>query len=272
MDVRNRSVSGLVLAFALLVQSGASAAPPPTLHWIISQSSIAKLSPALGEIAIRRLFDNPSTYVIVNLPSKPDRLMHAHHVAFYRDETVMARDASAGKLAEYDGVLLDIEAYNEPGNSTPEEQKENPLPYVQDAARVLKLQGKIYLLTIGAATGTPGAFWTQTLPGIARYPDGVDFQTQAAEGTTRFQAQVARYSRVFRGNGGKLMFVGLAVAPKGRNKSASDIRSAYDSALAHQPPVDGFWFNMAVKSRSCTGCAAAMDISPGVQFFQSILQ
>ncbi len=221
---------------------------------------------------IDRLFDNQNTYVILNSRAKGDPLPHAKHIAFYRDEKLMAADLAAGHLSNVDGVLYDDEAYNEPGNTTPEEQKQNPLPYAQDAARVLHAAGKIFVYTIGPSTGAQGSFWKSTLPSVSPYPDVIDFQTQGAEGTPHFAPQVARYSQIYRGNGGHLMLVGLAVAPKGQYKSQHDIRSSYDAALDNNPPVDGFWLNMAVKSASCTGCAAESDISPGVQFLESILR
>jgi hypothetical protein len=207
----------------------------------------------------------------MNAPGKADPLPHAHHVAFYRDETLIAPDVASGKLSRVDGVLYDCEAYEEPGNTTPAAQKENPLSYVQDAAKVLHAAGKIFLLTIGPATGPKGQFWTKTLPSVSPYPDVIDFQTQAAEGTPRFATQVEKYSSVYRGNGGHLMLVGIAVSPKGQKKTASDLKSAYDAAMSSRPPVDGFWLNMAVRSKSCTGCAAVIDVSPAVQFLESLL-
>ncbi|MGH7660514.1 MAG: hypothetical protein ACRENA_06320 [Vulcanimicrobiaceae bacterium] len=248
----------------------AAPTPPAQLHWIISQSGISRLGSVLAPNDLREFFDNPNTYVIVNTPKKGDPLPHAKHVAFYRDEMLMVRDLASGKLAKFDGVLYDDEAYNEPGNTTPEDQKENPLPYVRDAAKVLHAAGKQFLYTIGFAVGPKGQFWNATLPSVSPYPDVIDFQTQAAEGTPRFARQVEHLSRVYRANGGHLMLVGLAVAPKGRDKSAQDIRGAYDAALANRPPVDGFWLNIAVKSASCTGCAEGSDVRPGADFLRSI--
>ena len=261
----------LTAALAPAICPGATPSRPSNLHWIVSQSSVARLRHVLSPNDILELFDNSNTYVLVNAPNKDDQLPHAKHVLFYRDETLIAPDIASGKLARYDGALYDDEAYDEPGNSTPQEQKENPLPYAQDAAKVLHSAGKIFVYTIGSATGPAGAFWTQTLPSVSRYPDVIDFQTQGAEGTARFAALVAHYSTVYRNNGGRVMLVGLGVSPKGQSKSADDIRAAYDAALANQPPVDGFWLNMAVKSRSCTGCSSSPDISPGVQFLRSLI-
>jgi hypothetical protein len=241
------------------------------LHWIVSQSSVKRLRAAMPSAQVNQLFDNPNTYVIVNMPHENDGLPQAKHVLFYRDEKLMAADLAAGKLNGFDGVLYDDEEYNEPGNTTPEDQKANPLPYVQDAAKILHAAGKILVYTIGPGTGPQGSFWRSTLPSVSPYPDVIDFQTQAAEGTPRFEQQVARYSQVYRASGGHLMLVGLAASPKGEFKSEQDIRGAYDAALANRPPVDGFWLNMAVKSRSCTGCASSLDISPMVQFLQSTL-
>lgn len=219
---------------------------------------------------LQALFDNPNAYEIMNAPNKPDPLPHARHIAFYRDETLIGRDLAAGKLAGVDGVLYDDEAYDEPGNTTPSDQKENPLPYVQDAANVLHAAGKVFLYTIGPAVGPRGQFWTTTLPAVSPYPDVIDFQTQAAEGTPQFAKQVEHYSRVYRENGGHIMLVGLAVSPKGQSKSATDIESAYDTALSNRPPVDGFWLNLAVKSQSCTGCSQNPDVTPGVEFLRSL--
>jgi hypothetical protein len=238
------------------------------VHWIISQSSLWRLSEQMSRAELMRLFDNPNTYVITNLKDRGDFLTAAHHVAFYRDEQLMAQDLAAGKLSNVDGVLLDDEAYAEAGNTTPEVQKMNPVPYVQNAAQVLHAAGKIFVLTIGGATGPRGAFWTQTLPAVSPYPDVIDFQTQAAEGTPRFRKQVDHYASVYRTHGGHLMLVGLAISPKGQFRSAQQIRQSYDEAMNAR--VDGFWFNMAVKSGSCTGCAATLDISPAVEFFRSI--
>lgn len=253
--------------------SPVAAEPPSTLHWIVSQSSLNRLSTVMSAADLYALFDNPNTYVITNVRAQTLNLTHAKHVRFYRNETEMASDLRAGKLSGMDGVLYDNEAYKEAGNTTPEEQKNNPLPYVQDAATLLHAAHKIFVYTIGAAVGPKGEFWNKTLPSVAPYPDVIDFQTQAAEGTPRFAAQVQHYSSVYRRFGGDhIMLVGIAVSPKGRAKSASEIRSAYDEALKNRPPVDGFWLNMAVKSKSCTGCAASLDVAPGVQFLQSILR
>lgn len=263
--------AAIVAAFLLHVWCVAAIAQPSGIHWIVSQSSIKRLRSAMPPAQVNQLFDNPNTYVIVNMPHENDGLPNAKHVLFYRDEKLMASDLAAGRIRDYDGVLYDDEAYNEPGNTTPEDQKANPLPYVQDAAQVLHAAGKILVYTIGPGTGPQDAFWRSTLPSVAPYPDVIDFQTQAAEGTPRFAQQVAHYSQIYRRSGGHLMLVGLAASPKGQFKSEQDIRAAYDTALANRPPVDGFWLNMAVKSRSCTGCASSLDISPMVQFLQSTL-
>lgn len=268
-------VATSLLLLAVLARFGAdapSSAQSSGLHWIVSQSVVKRLRAAMPSAQVNELFNNPNTYVIVNMPHEDDGLPNAQHVLFYRDEKLMAADLAAGKLQDFAGVLYDDEAYNEPGNTTPQDQKDDPLPYVQDAARILHSEGKILVYTIGPGTGSPGAFWRSTLPSVSRYPDVIDFQTQAAEGTPRFSQQVARYSQIFRSSGGHLMLVGLAASPKGEFKSAQDIRSAYDTAMANRPPVDGFWLNMAVKSRSCTGCSASLDISPMVQFLQSLLR
>jgi hypothetical protein len=258
------------VAALLATCSAVGAQGDPRLHWIVSQSGVGILSTAMAAAELQARLDNPNTLEIFNEPRRPDPLPHAKHIAFYRDETVLARDVAAGKLAGLDGALYDDEAYAEPGNTTPQEQKDNPLPYVADAAKVLHAAGKLFVLTIGAKTGPAGAFWTSTLPGVSPYPDVIDFQTQAAEGTPRFAAQVAHYSKVYRGNGGHLMLVGLAVSPKGQHKSAADIRSSYDAALANDPPVDGFWLNVAIKSASCTGCADKPDAESGAQFLQQL--
>ncbi|HLI95252.1 MAG TPA: hypothetical protein VKT72_04080 [Candidatus Baltobacteraceae bacterium] len=263
-----------VAAAALFVQGapGRAATPPSGLHWIVSQSSVWRLRQGMPANDVDELFDNPNTYVIINASRKGDPLPHAEHVAFYRDEKLMAADLAAGRLAGVDGVLYDDESYNEPGNTTPEDQKANPLPYVQDAARLLHTAHKLFLYTIGPSVGPRGSFWNTTLASVSPYPDVIDFQTQGAEGTPRFAAQVAHYSQIYRRNGGHLLLVGLAVAPRGQYKSTQDIRSAYDAGLANNPPVDGFWLNIAVKSASCTGCATAADVTPGVQFLESILK
>lgn len=242
------------------------------LYWIVSQSGIHRLRlAAMPEVDIQRLFDNPRTFVIMNMPSEVDGLPHARHILYYRDEKQLVAELAGGRFVNADGALYDDEAYNEPGNTTPNVQKQNPLPYVQEAATMLHAAGKVLVYTIGPATGPPGAFWADTLPSVSRYADVVDFQTQAAEGTPRFAEQVAHYSRVFRGNGGHIMLVGLAASPRGQYKSEGDIRSAYDAAIANRPPVDGFWLNMAVKSRSCTGCAGNLDVTPMMQFLESII-
>ncbi len=240
------------------------------LHWIVSQSGAGMLERAMAASDLHARLDNSRTYEIVNAPKRPDPLPHAKHIAFYRDETLIARDLASGKLGDLDGVLYDDEAYAEPGNTTPEDQKANPLPYVKDAAKILHAAGKIFVYTIGAKVGPQGAFWTTTLPSVSPYPDVIDFQTQAAEGTPRFAKQVAHYSSVYRSNGGHLMLVGLAVSPKGQKKTAADIKSAYDAALSNVPPVDGFWLNIAVKSASCTGCSERPDATPGAQFLQGL--
>jgi hypothetical protein len=267
-----RLIAGTTLPiFLLVVASLANAqAPAGHLHWIVSQSGAALLGRSMGAGELASKLDNPNTYEIVNAPKRPDPLPHAKHIAFYRDETLLSSDIAAGKLANLDGALLDDEAYDEPGNTTPAEQKANPLPYVQDAAKVLHAAGKTFVYTIGARVGPPGEFWTTTLPNVSPYPDVMDFQTQAAEGTPRFAKQVAHYSEVFRRSGGHLMLVGLAVSPKGQPKSAADIQNAYEAALAISPPVDGFWFNVAMKSASCTGCSEKPDATPGAQFLQAI--
>jgi hypothetical protein len=271
LDLYHAALSRLAALPLLVMLTAAAPTPPSDVHWIVSQSGLARLGTVLAPNEVRAFFDNPTTYVIVNMAKRGDPLARAKHVAFYRDETLMARDLAAGKLAALDGVLLDDEAYDEPGNTTPPDQRANPLPYVQDAAKVLHAAGKLFLFTIGFAVGPKGAFWNATLPSVSPYPDAIDFQTQAAEGTPRFAKQVLRLSRVFRSNGGHLMLVGLAVAPKGIDKSAADIRSAYDAALANLPPVDGFWLNIAVKSKSCTGCAQSADVRPGADFLRSLV-
>lgn len=172
--------------FSLLSSFVSAQTGPSQLHWPGSQSGVGRLGRAMSIHELQALFDNPITYEIMNAPNKPDPLPHARNIAFYRDETQIGRDLAAGKLAGVDGVLYDDEAYDEPGNTAPSEQKENPLPYVQDAAKVLHAAGKVFIYTIGPGVGPKGQFWTTTLPAVSPYPDVIDFQTQAAEGTPRF--------------------------------------------------------------------------------------
>lgn len=221
---------------------------------------------------LQTLFNNQNTYVIVDLKNSDDNLPNAEHVLYYRDETQLASDLAAGKFAGYAGALYDDEAYVEPGNTTPMAQRQNPLPYVQNAASVLHAAGKLLLYTIGPSVGPSGAFWSSTLPSVSKYPDVVDFQTQSAEGTPAFAQQVAQYTAAYRGNGGHLLLVGIAVAPQGLNKSQNDITSAYDAGMENQPPVDGFWINIAIRSGSCTGCQPNPDVTPMVDFLLSILE
>jgi hypothetical protein len=220
---------------------------------------------------LQTLFNNENTYVIADLQNVNDGLPNARHILIYRDETVLASDLASGKLASFDGALYDDEAYVEPGNTTPIAQRQNPLPYVQNAASVLHAAGKLFLYTIGPSIGPAGEFWTETLPSVAKYPDVIDFQTQSAEGTSSFAQQVAQYSTVYRANGGHLMLVGIAVSPQGQYKSQNDITSAYDAAMEYQPPADGFWINIAIKSGACTGCQANPNVAPMIDFLLSIL-
>lgn len=220
---------------------------------------------------VQQLFNNAKTYVIADLQNFDDGLPNARHVLYYRDETQLAADAAAGKLAGYAGALYDDEAYDEPGNTTPADQKLNPLPYVQNAASVLHAAGKLFVYTIGPSVGPSGAFWSQTLPSVSPYPDVIDFQTQSAEGTPAFARETAQYSATYRGSGGHLMLDGLAVSPQGKTETAQDIESAYGAALAIQPPVDGFWINIAIQSTGCQNCPPDPDVTPMVLFLQSIL-
>ena|GEM_PF-6265443 len=257
-------------AVVLLVAAFSGANPPPThLHWIVSESSGHRLESAMPPGAYQAKLDNPNTFEIMNEPKRPDPLPNAKHVKFYRDEALLESELASGELAKYDGALLDDEAYREPGNTTPQVQMADPVIYFARASRALHAANKILVATIGFKVGAPGQFWSRTLAAVAPYPDVLDFQTQAAEGTPRFASMVQRLSRVFRSSGGHIMTVGLAISPKGESKTYEDLLQSYRAALELRPPVDGFWMNIATKSKSCTGCVSHPDVQPAAQLLMN---
>jgi len=240
--------------------------PARQMYWIVSESGIEGLETKMSAAEVQSLFNGPRTFEIMNMLNKADPLPTAKHLLYYRDETLIANDLASGKFNRMDGALYDDESYQEPGNTTPADQIANPIPYAQVAASALHKAGKLFVYTVGQRTGTPGSFLTQTLPSVAPYPDAIDFQTQAAEGTTNFAREVANYASVYKSHGGHIMLFGIGADPMGRAKTAADIESAYVQATKNSPTANGFWLNLAVKSQSCLGCAAQINYPPVLSF------
>jgi hypothetical protein len=149
------------------------------------------------------------------------------------------------------GILYDYENWK----FTPEEERQNPAPYVKQAADAVHGHGLLFLtapavdLVPVLAPDSDRSRQDETYLRLglaadaARYADVIDIQAQ------RFERDTARYARFVReaaaqarlANPKVVVLAGVSTQPGGQSVTADDIVRAIH---ATRNIVDGYWFNI----------------------------